>query len=56
MATTGRKNFKDIPISTRTIIVSTNLQLNIENLYSNLPITAYKTIEKKRSEEKECDF
>ena len=52
MASTGRRNFKEIPISTRTIIVSTNLQLNIDNLYSNLPVTPYKTIEKKRGRKK----
>lgn len=41
-------DFKEIPISTRTIIVSTNTTINIENLYTNLPITEYTPIRKKR--------
>ncbi len=45
-------NFKDIPISTRTIIVSTNTNINIENLYENLPITQYTVIRKKRGRKK----
>ena len=47
-----KANFKDIPISTRTIIVSTGTTLNIENLYSKLPITPYKIIQKKRGRKK----
>ena len=45
-------NFKDIPISTRTIIVSTNTNINIENLYENLPITPYTVVRKKRGRKK----
>jgi len=44
--------FKEIPISTRTIIVSTNTLLNIEEMYNNLPITEYQVIEKKRGRKK----
>ena len=47
-----KTNFKDIPISTRTIIVSTNTNINIENLYENLPITPYTVVRKKRGRKK----
>ena len=47
-----KRNFKDIPISTRTIIVATNTIINIENLYDNLPITPYTVIRKKRGRKK----
>ena len=47
-----KKNFQDIPISTRTIIVATNTLINIENLYTNLPITEYTVIRKKRGRKK----
>ena len=47
-----KKNFQDIPISTRTIIVATNTLINIENLYANLPITEYTVIRKKRGRKK----
>lgn len=46
------KDFKDIAISTRTIIVSTNTEINIEEMYKNLPITSYKVIEKRRGRKK----
>ena len=32
------KDFDDIPISTTTVIVSTNLEINLEWLYSVLPV------------------
>ena len=46
------KSFKEIPISTRTIIVSTTATINIEEMYKNLPITEYEVIEKKRGRKK----
>ena len=46
------RDFKEIPISTRTIIVSTNTILNIEEMYNRLPITSYEVIEKKRGRKK----
>ena len=46
------KKFEEIPISTRTIIVSTNIEINIEEMYKNLPITSYKVIEKRRGRKK----
>lgn len=46
------KSFKEIPISTRTIIVSTNTGIKIEEMYKNLPITEYHVIEKKRGRKK----
>ena len=47
-----KQNFQDIPISTRTIIVSSNTIINIENLFKNLPITEYKVVKKKRGRKK----
>jgi len=47
-----KKSFIDIPISTRTIIVTTGVELNIQNLYKNLPVTEYKIEEKKRGRKK----
>jgi TATA-box binding protein (TBP) (component of TFIID and TFIIIB) len=47
-----KQNFKDIAISTRTIIVATNTMINIETLYENLPITEYTVIRKKRGRKK----
>ena len=44
--------FEDIPVSTRTLIVMTNLTLNIQKLYEYLPITKYIVIEKKRGRKK----
>ena len=46
------QDFKQIPISTRTIIVSTNTVLDIEEMFKNLPITDYTVIEKKRGRKK----
>jgi len=46
------KDFKEIAISTRTIIVSTNTEIHIEEMYKNLPITSYKVIEKRRGRKK----
>jgi TATA-box binding protein (TBP) (component of TFIID and TFIIIB) len=46
------RDFKEIAISTRTIIVSTNTLLNIEEMYKQLPITEYQVIEKKRGRKK----
>jgi TATA-box binding protein (TBP) (component of TFIID and TFIIIB) len=47
-----KREFTDIAISTRTIIVSTNVNINIENLFKNLPITEYTVVEKKRGRKK----
>tara|TARA_A100000164_G_C21795075_1_gene717760 strand:+ start:92 stop:976 length:885 start_codon:yes stop_codon:yes gene_type:complete len=46
------QDFKEIPISTRTIIVSTDTVLDIEEMFKNLPITDYTVIEKKRGRKK----
>lgn len=50
-----KRDFRDIPISTRTIIVSTNTTMKIQQLYENLPITPYNIVEKKRGRKKK-DF
>jgi len=44
--------FEDIPVSTRTSIVMTNLTLNIRSLYEHLPITPYVVIPKRRGRKK----
>ena len=46
------KKFEEIPISTNTIIVSTNTEMKIEEMYNSLPITEYHVIEKKRGRKK----
>ena len=43
-----KKDFNSISVSTKTIIVSTNLDLDINSLYDNLPISEYTIIPKKR--------
>jgi TATA-box binding protein (TBP) (component of TFIID and TFIIIB) len=48
----AKRQFKEIPISTRTIIVSTDTCINIEEMYKNLPITPYEVLEKKRGRKK----
>ena len=52
MTTSIRKPFADIPISTRTIIVTTGVEMNIIKLFRNLPVTEYKLEEKKRGRKK----
>jgi len=44
--------FEDIPVSTKTIIAMTNLDLNLLKLYEKLPITPYTVILKKRGRKK----
>lgn len=44
--------FKDIPVSTKTFVASTNLRINIYELYKKLPITPYTVIPKKRGRKK----
>ena len=52
MSQTYRKSFKDIPISTRTIIVTTGVEMQITSLFNHLPVTPYKIEEKKRGRKK----
>src|SRR3990167_4690699 len=44
--------FEDIPVSTKTSIVMTNLSINIAILYQFLPITEYIVVQKKRGRRK----
>ena len=44
--------FEDIPVSTRTSIVMTNLTLDIRKLHQHLPITEYIVVPKKRGRKK----
>ena len=44
--------FKDIKVSTKTFTASTNLKINIKNLFELLPITPYVVIPKKRGRKK----
>ena len=45
-------NFDSIPISTKTIIASTNMEININDCFINLPITPFIFIKKKRGRKK----
>jgi TATA-box binding protein (TBP) (component of TFIID and TFIIIB) len=47
-----RKQFDEIPVSTKTFIVMTNLTLDIANIYETLPITDYIVVQKKRGRKK----
>lgn len=44
--------FDDIPVSTKTFIVMTNLTIDIKKLFDFLPITDYTVVEKKRGRKK----
>lgn len=46
------RKFDDIPVSTKTFIVMTNLTLDIKKLYEFLPITEYVVIPKRRGRKK----
>lgn len=46
------REFDDIPVSTKTFIVMTNLQLDINKLFDFLPITHYEIVPKKRGRKK----
>lgn len=55
--TTVEKNlvfprFEDIPVSTKTFIVMTNMTLDIKKLYEFLPITEYVVVPKRRGRKK----
>lgn len=45
-------DFDDIPVSTKTFIVMTNMILDIEKMFNSLPITDYIVIPKKRGRKK----
>ena len=44
--------FEDIPVSTKTSIVMTNITLNISKLYEHLPVTEYTVVPKRRGRKK----
>jgi hypothetical protein len=44
--------FEDIPVSTKTFIVMTNITIDIGKLFERLPITDYVVIPKKRGRKK----
>jgi hypothetical protein len=44
--------FHDIKVSTKTVIIYTNLKLKIDKIYKNLPITEYEVVKKKRGRKK----
>lgn len=46
------KKFEDIPVSTKTFIIATNITVDIEKLFDFLPITNYVVIPKKRGRKK----
>ena len=47
--------FDDIKVSTKTYTATTNLDIQIKELYEKLPITPYTVIAKKRGRKKKCD-
>jgi TATA-box binding protein (TBP) (component of TFIID and TFIIIB) len=48
--------FKDVPISTQTIITVSNLKFNLNLMYQYLPITEYIIIKKKRGRKKKVEI
>lgn len=48
------KNFEDIPVSTKTFIVTTNINIDIQKLFNFLPITEYFIVQKKRGRKKKA--
>jgi len=46
------KKFEDIPVSTKTFIINTNININTKILYETLPVTTYVKVEKKRGRKK----
>ena len=42
------QEFKTLKISTRTIIIHTNIKFDIKKLYNSISIIPFKVIEKKR--------
>jgi TATA-box binding protein (TBP) (component of TFIID and TFIIIB) len=47
--------FDDIKVSTKTFTATTNLSINLEQLYENLPVTDYVVVPKKRGRKKKCE-
>jgi len=52
MTTIANKQFKDIKVSTKTILALVNAELDLYQIYSSLPITEYIIIKKKRGRKK----
>jgi hypothetical protein len=52
MSTIPRINFDEVKVSTKTIIVTTNMTSDIEYLFKHLPITEYVVLPKKRGRRK----
>lgn len=50
------RKFEDIPVSTKTFIIATNITVDIEKLFDFLPITNYVLIPKKRGRKKKVLF
>lgn len=44
--------FEDIPVSTKTFIITTNIGLDIKEMFENLPVTDYVTVPKRRGRKK----
>ena len=47
--------FEDIPVSTKTFIVMTNITIDIEKLFNFLPVTEYILVQKKRGRKKKVE-
>lgn len=52
MSDTKKLKYDNIPASTRTFILKTNLTLDIKKLFENLPITSYIVVPKRRGRKK----
>lgn len=48
----GYPKFEDIPVSTKTIIVLTNITIDLQKLFETLPITEYILVPRKRGRKK----
>ncbi len=50
------KNFDDIPANTKTIIVMTNITIDLQKLFESLPITEYIVVPKERGRKKKSNI
>lgn len=50
------RRFEDIPVSTKTFIVWTNISVNIDNMFNRLPTTPYVVIPKRRGRKKKVNM
>jgi TATA-box binding protein (TBP) (component of TFIID and TFIIIB) len=56
LSTNTFPNFDDIKVSTKTFIVTSNLDININNLFEQLPVTEYEVVPKRRGRKKKSSI